>query len=192
LINKILFSDLEFKGLVISDSFHMGALSHYGDEVDMASQALAAGCDIILDPVDPVYLVEKLTKRVADGKFEMAHLERAVEKVMMAKSKWLDESQTDLLHCENSGLEVLNEIARRSVCLLKGGRLVNNRVTIFVFDVTQSSEDISNPFVENLLQAGIDCEIGVIPFLSGDMPFEIESRSRRTIICLTLQATGEF
>ena len=192
LISKILFSDLEFRGLVISDSFHMGALSHYGDEVDMASQALAAGCDIILDPVDPVYLVEKLTKRVADGKFEMAHLERAVEKVMMAKSKWLDESQTDLLHDENSGLEVLNEIARRSVCLLKGGRLVNNRVTIFVFDVTQSSEDISNPFVENLLQAGIDCEIGVIPFLSGDMPFEIESRSRRTIICLTYTSVGAW
>jgi beta-N-acetylhexosaminidase len=192
LISKILFRDLEFKGFVISDSFHMGALSRYGDEVDMASQALAAGCDIILDPVDPVYLVEKLTKRVADGKIEMVHLERAVEKVIMAKSRWLDERQTDLLHGEKSGLEILNEIARRSVCLLKGGILVSNRVTIFVFDVTQSSEGISNPFVGKLSQAGIDCEVEVIDFLRGDMPFQVESTSRRTIICITYTSVGAW
>jgi beta-N-acetylhexosaminidase len=192
LISKILFRDLEFRGLVISDSFQMEALSEYGDEVDMAGQALAAGCDIILDPVDPICLVEKLTKRVADGRISMAHLERAVEKVIMAKSRWLDEPQIDLLQGDNSGLRILNEIARRSVCLVKGGRLVKSRVKIFVFDVTQSSDDISKPFVGRLLDAGIECEVEVIPLSSPDVPFQTESRSHQPIICLTYTSVGAW
>ena len=192
LINKILFRDLEFRGLVISDSFHMGALSQYGDEADMASRALAAGCDIILDPFEPVGLIEELTKGVRDGKISTGKLEGAVEKVIKTKLRVLDAPQTDLSHGENSALKILNEIASRSVCLLKGGRLAGNKVTIFVFDVTQSSEDISNPFVANLLKAGIDCEIEHVPFLVGGIPFHSESRSRRTIICLTYTSVGAW
>jgi beta-N-acetylhexosaminidase len=192
LIKEVLFRGLEFRGLVISDSFHMEALSQYGDEVDMAGQALAAGCDIILDPKEPASLVEKLAREVTEGKISIGNLERAVEKVIMAKSTLLDEPRMDLPQGEGSGLTIVNEIARRSVCLLKGGRLVDDRATIFVFDATQSSEDISSPFVANLLQVGIDCEIEVKPFVSGDIASRIESRSRRAIICLTYTSVGAW
>jgi beta-N-acetylhexosaminidase len=192
LINKMLCRNLQFNGLVVSDSFHMEALSQYGDEVDMAAQALAAGCDIILDPREPRYLMEKLARGVTEGKISISHLERAVEKVIIAKSRLLDEPHTGLPREESSGLTIVSEIARRSVCLLKGGRLVDDRVTIFVFDATQSSEDISSPFVANLLQAGIDCEIEVTPFLSGAIASRIESRSRRPIICLTYTSVGAW
>ncbi|MBI4229011.1 MAG: hypothetical protein HY693_04730, partial [Deltaproteobacteria bacterium] len=191
-INKILCRDLEFNGLVISDSFHMEALSEYGDEVDMAGEALAAGCDIILDPKEPLYLMEKLSKSVTDGEISMAHLERAVEKVIMAKSRWLQEHSVDNLDMENSGLTLLSEIANRSVCLFKGGGLLNTGAKIFVFDVTQSSDDISKPFIGKLLEAGIECDVEVIPLFNADLPFQIESRSRQPIICLTYTSVGAW
>lgn len=192
LIKKILRYNLQFNGLVISDSFHMEALSQYGDEVDMAGRALAAGCDIILDPKKPASLMEKLVRGATEGKISIGHLERAVEKVIMVKSRSLAEPRIDLPHGESSGVTIVNEIARRSVCLLKGGRLNNDRVTIFVFDATQSSEDIASPFVANLLQAGIDCEIEVKPFLSGDIASRIESRSGRAVICLIYTSVGAW
>lgn len=191
-INKILCRDLEFNGLVISDSFHMQALSDYGGEVDMAGQALAAGCDIILDPKEPVYLMEQLSKGVTDGKISMGHLERAAEKVVMAKSRWLHEHRVYDLHTEDSGLTLLNEIANRSVCLFKRGGLLKGGAKIFVFDVTQSSDDISNPFVGRLLEAGIECEVKVITHFNVDLPFRIESRSRQPIICLTYTSVGAW
>ena len=192
LINRILRRNLRFNGLVMSDSFRMEALSQYGDEVDMAGRALTAGCDIILDPKEPASLAEKLAREVTEGKISVAHLERAAGKVIMAKSRLLDEPHRNLPQGESSGLTLVDEIARRSVCLLKGGKLVNDRATIFVFDAAQSSEDISSPFAANLLQAGIDCEIEAKPFSMGDIASRIESRSRQAIICLTYTSVGAW
>jgi hypothetical protein len=75
---------------------------------------------------------------------------------------------------------------------VKGGRLVKSRVKIFVFDVTQSSDDISKPFVGRLLDAGIECEVEVIPLSSPDVPFQTESRSHQPIICLTYTSVGAW
>jgi beta-N-acetylhexosaminidase len=192
LINEVLFHRLDFRGLVISDSFHMEALSRFGDEADMAGRALAAGCDIILDPIEPVRLIEGLSKRVKDGKISMAQLERPAEKVIMAKLRVLDERQTDLLHSESSGSTIVNEIATRSVCLLKGGRLDNSRVKVFVFDVTQASDEPSKPFVAKLLQAGIKCDVEVIRRFDSDVHFQLEPGPRQAIVCLTYTSVGAW
>ena len=193
LINEVLFHRLDFRGLVISDSFHMEALSQFGDEADMAGRALAAGCDIILDPIEPVRLIEELTKRVKDGKLSMTQLEGPVKKVLMGKLRVLDEPQTDLPHSDkSSGSAIVNEIARRSICLLKGGRLDNSRVKVFVFDVTQASDEPSKPFVAKLLQAGIKCEVEVIRRFDADVRFQLEPGRGQAIVCLAYTTVGAW
>ncbi|MGB7292918.1 MAG: glycoside hydrolase family 3 protein [Thermodesulfobacteriota bacterium] len=192
LINDVLFRRLEFRGLVISDSFHMEALSRYGDEADMAGHAMAAGCDIILDPVEPARLIEELTTRVKDGRISTARLEGAVGKVINAKLRVLDEHQSDLLHSKSSGSTIVDEIARRSVCLLKGRGLDNNRVKVFVFDVTQASDEPSKPFVAKLVQAGIECEVEVIRRFDADVFFQLAPGRRQAIICLTYTSVGAW
>ncbi len=192
LINDVLFRRLKFRGLVISDSFHMEALSPYGDEADMAGSALAAGCDIILDPIEPVRLIEKLTTRAKDGSISTARLEEAVKKIITAKARWLDKPPETRLCGENTGLEILNEIARRSVCLLKGGGLDNHRVRVFVFDVTQASDEPSKSFVGRLLEAGIECEVEVVRQLDHEVPFHLAPGSRQAIICLTYTSVGAW
>ncbi len=192
LISDVLFHRLEFGGLVISDSFHMEALSRYGDEVDMASHALAAGCDIILDPIEPAGLIEGLTTRVKDGRISTARLEEAVKKVLTAKATWLDGPPGTVLRGENTGLKILDEVARRSVCLLKGGELDNDRVKVFVFDVTQASDEPSKAFVGRLLQAGIQCEVEVIRRFDAEVPFQIAPGCRQAIICLTYTSVGAW
>lgn len=192
LINEILFRRLQFRGLVITDSFHMEALSRYGDETEMAGRALAAGCDVILDPIEPLHLIETLSRMLKEGKISLDHLERAAGRVVLAKSKWLDKPETDPAHGYNSGSTIVREIARRSVCLLKGGRLENNRVKVFVFDVTQAQDEPSKSFVERLLQAGIECEVEVISRFDAGVPFRVEPGRRQAIICLTYTSVGAW
>jgi beta-N-acetylhexosaminidase len=193
LINEVLIHRLDFRGLVISDSFHMEALSRFGDEVDMAGRALAAGCDIILDPIEPVRLIEGLTRRAKDGKISTARLEVPLKKVTMAKFRVAGAPRTDLLdRAESSGSTIVNEIARRSVCLLKGERLDNSWVKVFVFDVTQASDEPSRPFVARLLQAGVRCEVEVIRRFDAAVPFHPEPGRRQAIICLTYTSVGAW
>lgn len=193
IINELLFHRLGFRGLVISDSFRMEALSRFGDEADMAGRAFAAGCDIILDPTDPVRLIEGLTRRVKDGKISIARLEGSLERVIFAKARLLAGSQTDPPHSDkDSGSTIVNEIARRSVCLLKGGTLDHSRVKVYVFDVTQSSEEPSKPFVARLSQAGIKCEVEVVRRFDKHVSFDPKPGSHHGIICLTYTSVGAW
>jgi beta-N-acetylhexosaminidase len=78
IIDGILRRDLGYAGLVITDSFHMSGINRIGDEWDNAHLALNAGCDIILDPRDPISLLSRLGDMAATGELNINTLDRSV------------------------------------------------------------------------------------------------------------------
>jgi beta-N-acetylhexosaminidase len=83
-LGAVLRSELGFKGVVLSDDMEMAAAQNEGDPVDVALQALFAGCDLliygrnlplsnaldpsqvasILEQVVPDYMIEASTERL--------------------------------------------------------------------------------------------------------------------------------
>ncbi len=157
LIRGLLIRDLGFKGLIITDSFRMDALAELGEEEDVARRSILSGCDIILDPREALDLIKRLTEMVKAEKIPKSLLDGVVEKIIAAKMRWLKAESNAGLADESYGKNLLTEIAKRSVCLLKGERLRLKKAMVYVLDVTEAEEDLSSPFLKCLAKAGIEC-----------------------------------
>lgn len=192
IVQGLLINNLGFKGLVITDSFIMDALTGFGKEEDIARLSILSGCDIILDPRRPMELIEKLSRMVKTGEIPGLLLDSAVEKIISTKRKWLTTQFSENQFDETHGRHLLIEIANRSVCLLKGGRLRSKNVTVYVLDVTQSEEDVSGSFVKHLAQAGISFEKKALT-LQGTETFLPRNESNDgAIICLVYTSVAAW
>jgi len=158
IVSGLLLRDLGFKGLVITDSFRMGALEGLGKEEDAACRAFLAGCDIILDPKEPLRLLEGLGEMVKGGEASESLLDKAVEKIVTAKRKWLSTWPYERSLDKTYGKNLIDEIARRSLCRIKGGKLNSKKAVVYVLDVTQKEGDVSLSFLRALAEAGVECE----------------------------------
>ncbi len=184
IVQGLLINDLGFEGLVITDSFVMDALANLGSEKNIARLSILSGCDIILDPRRPIELIEKLSQTVKAGEILESLLDSAVEKIIATKRKWLSTQPHENPLDEIYGRNLLSEIAHRSVCLLKGGRLQSKKVTVYVLDVTQAEEDVSESFVQQLAEAGIDFEKRSFTLLGSETFLPQSKTNDKAIICL--------
>ena len=190
-IRDLLINRLGFDGLVISDSFQMGAITEYGKEENLARLAISAGCDIILDPKEPLDLIESLRASVDDGALPRHILDSAFLRVIDIKRKWLHR-RIDGLTEDESGAELSEEIARRSVCVIRGGRLRSKKVRILVFDVTEDAKDLSLPFLARFSEYCKDCEVTWVR--PSQMGISIPSISSKEmgIVCLVYTSVGAW
>jgi len=83
--------ELGFKGIIITDSMGMGAITQqYGPE-EAALSALEAGCDIILDPADYASAFEAVVHAVESGRISQAQLDERVGRVLDLKKRILQQ-----------------------------------------------------------------------------------------------------
>ena len=88
LINDILRKELGFRGVVISDSLQMKALTdHYGVG-DAAIKAVNAGCDILLMPKYIPVTVTALEEAVANGTISESRIDESVKRIIELKIKY--------------------------------------------------------------------------------------------------------
>ncbi len=191
-IQRLLIRDLCFKGLVITDSFHMGAITELGKEEDVVRCGILAGADIILDPRQPVNLIERLVEMVKTKEIPEHLLDSVVKKIIAVKGKWLKVQPYEEIVDETYGEKLLNEIARRSVCCLRGGRLRSENVIVYVLDVTQAKEDVSISFLKCLAEAGIGCEKKLISPHKAETFLPKEVSSDRAIVCLVYTSVAAW
>jgi len=190
-IRDLLIHGLGFDGLVITDSFRMGAITEYGKEENVARLAISSGCDIILDPREPLELMEGLRTLVDDGTLPLPLLDSAFLRVINIKRKWLNK-KIDSAKDHESGTELSEEIARRSVCVIRGGSLKSKRVRIFVFDVTQDTRDLSVPFISRVSEYCKDCEVIRTKPSQVEISFPSISSKEIGIICLVYTSVGAW
>ena len=85
---ELLRGELGFRGVTITDSLDMGAVTKQYSCADAAVQALLAGQDMLLVSRGFPDAYEAVTRAVADGTIPQARLNEAVERILRAKLTW--------------------------------------------------------------------------------------------------------
>jgi len=86
-ITDLLKTELGFDGIIITDSFSMGAITEEYDPGDAAVMAINAGADMILMPEDPVSVHDTLLSAVESGKISKERMEESVRKILSLKKQ---------------------------------------------------------------------------------------------------------
>ena len=81
--------ELGFKGLIITDSMAMGAITQQYSPAEAAIVAIEAGCDIILDPADLPSAFEAVVSAVETGLIPMDQLNDRVDRILALKKRIL-------------------------------------------------------------------------------------------------------
>jgi len=192
IIDGILRRDIGYDGLVITDSFHMSGISKLGDEWDNSHLALDAGCDIILDPREPVLLLDRLTDMAATGELNPSILDKAAGRVAAAKSRLLTAHAGGTQAPARNAPGLIESIAEGSICRLRGEYLLSRKALVAVFDVTQSEKDVSGSFIEALSKSGIDCRTVHIAFDTRADKLIAQYKDCASVICLVYTSVGAW
>lgn len=82
---------LGFKGLIITDSMAMGAITQQYAPEEAAVMAIEAGADIILDPADYPAAFEAVVTAVESGRIPESRIDESVDRVLKLKKRILTE-----------------------------------------------------------------------------------------------------
>lgn len=85
LITQILRGDLGFKGVVITDSLQMGAVSQQYDAGTLAVRAVQAGVDMLLEPADFEMAESALLEAVQNGTVPESRIDESVQRILEMK-----------------------------------------------------------------------------------------------------------
>jgi beta-glucosidase-like glycosyl hydrolase len=192
IIDGILRRDLGYTGLVVTDSFHMSGINRIGEEWDNAHLALEAGCDIVLDPRDPVSLLNSLGDMAATGELNVNTLDRSVSRIISSKNRRLITPATEITSLSQNSRGLIERIAEGSVCRLKGGRLRSRKAIVLVFDVTRSDKNIAGGFTGYLAGAGVEFKLVPITLTTKLDRLIAQSGGYGAIICLIYTTVGAW
>ncbi len=125
-MTDLLRTDLRFNGMIISDAMDMaGVLKQFGAD-EAVKRAIAAGIDILIQPVDVSKTIDAVVAGVTEGRYTEARLNQSVRRVLRLKRNLdLDHRKIVSLDSlrstvgESSHLAVAREIAERSITLVK-------------------------------------------------------------------------
>lgn len=86
-LTDLLRTELRFKGIIISDAMDMaGVLNQYG-AVDAVKRAVAAGVDILIQPLDVTQTIDAVVAGVKEGRYTEARLDESARRILKAKQE---------------------------------------------------------------------------------------------------------
>ena len=85
MVTKILKNQMGYQGIVITDAMNMGAISNLYSSADAAIQAVQAGCDMILMPLDFYSAYEGVVEAVRNGTISEDRIDESVFRIVNAK-----------------------------------------------------------------------------------------------------------
>ena len=86
MVTELLKEQLGFRGLVITDSLEMGAVTDSYTPGQAALAALNAGCDILLMPADLPEAFEAVVSAVENGEYPVERLDETVLRILKFKT----------------------------------------------------------------------------------------------------------
>lgn len=188
LVSDVLRNNLGFEGLVITDSLHMEGIIKLGNEKYLSRKALDAGCDIILDPLDPITLVQNLV----NADLEIDELIPKVERILSTKQELINPQTFRNAYTKELGTQLKEEIAKESVCLVKGSTLKSKQAYVYIFDVTKSENDISKAFTSILEENDINVNRISVLDDSDKEVLQAHIQDDAAIICLVYTTIGAW
>ena len=87
ILGGLLREEMGFDGLIISDAMDMrGVLDRYG-AVEAAKRAVAAGADVLIQPLDVSQTIDAVVEGVGEGRYPEARLDAAVRRIVAMKQE---------------------------------------------------------------------------------------------------------
>lgn len=117
-IGGILRGELGFRGVVVTDSLSMGAVTQYYSSGEAAVLAVKAGADMLLMPDDPAEAKRALLAAVKRGEISAARIDESAARILALKKKyglWESKPPADesLLGCAEH-LRIAEEISKEA------------------------------------------------------------------------------
>jgi beta-N-acetylhexosaminidase len=117
---------LGFKGILTTDDLWYDQVTKRFGQEDVAVKALLAGHDIMLKPKDPFAAAKRVAEAVRSGEIPLAKIDESVRKILywkarlgLHKNRFTDESRIGALVGTPTHLAVVQEVADRSMTMLK-------------------------------------------------------------------------
>jgi beta-N-acetylhexosaminidase len=125
-LTGLLRGEMGFTGLIISDAMDMaGVLDTYG-AVEATKRAVAAGADILIQPVDVGQTITAIVDGVREGRYPATRIDAAVRRILAAKHRvGLDRARLVSLDSvrvivgDSSHRVLASVVAERSITLVK-------------------------------------------------------------------------
>ena len=125
-LQGVLRHDLGFDGLVISDAMDMrGVLDQYG-AVEATKRAVAAGADILIQPLDVRQTIDAVVAGVEEGRYPESRIDAAARRILEAKRRvglarraTVDIDSIRVVVGDSSHAAAARTAAERSITLVK-------------------------------------------------------------------------
>ena len=118
--------ELNFDGIITTDSLGMGAITKNYSPTDSVIRAIKAGADIALLPSDPKAAIDALEQSVLKGEIPRRQIDDSVRRILRAKfraglsqRKIVDLTQVNRLVEKPENVRFANDLAERSMTLLR-------------------------------------------------------------------------
>lgn len=95
IITDILINKLNYHGLIITDGLNMGALVNNYSPKEIYVNAVKAGNDILLMPLDPIEALNDIKSAIENEEISIDQINNSVEKILDFKSKYIKENYLD-------------------------------------------------------------------------------------------------
>jgi beta-N-acetylhexosaminidase len=136
LVTGWLKDKLGFKGVLTTDDLWYDHVIQRFGPVEVALKALEAGHDVLLKPKDPAAVIKGVAEAVTSGRIPESRIEHSVLKILALKARLglhtnrlVDENRVNTLVGTPTHLAVVQEVADRSVTLLKNEGILPLRET---------------------------------------------------------------
>mgnify|MGYP001422299052 CR=1 FL=1 len=155
IINDILKTEMNFKGLVISDALNMQALSEYGYPGEIELNAFLAGNDILLCPDNLFEAINLIKNKINQNPFLTDQLNQSCRKILMLK-KWsgafANKNKRDLNLTTHSSILLNRDLSKNAITVLSNNDSIlplDNLDMLNIAYVSMGSGD-GNPFFNRL------------------------------------------
>jgi beta-glucosidase len=115
ILTDILRNQFGFKGIITTDALIMSGVANLASPEAIAVQAVKAGADILLMPVDPIATIQAVCAAVESGEISRDRIKESVQRIWTAKQKVCG-IPTDLSKLGNpKNLEIAKAIATKAI-----------------------------------------------------------------------------
>lgn len=91
-VQELLRDEMGYEGIIITDSYSMGAITEHYPAGEAAVLSIEAGCDMILMPQDLKEAHTAVLNAVAEGRISEARIDESVRRILKAKIRWAEAS----------------------------------------------------------------------------------------------------
>jgi beta-glucosidase len=154
ILTDILRKQMGFEGLITTDALIMSGVANLGSSENIAVQAVKAGADILLMPVDPIATIDVVCKAVENQEIDRDRIRASVQRIWKAKQKVCGIAPNLKLLGNSKNLGVANAIATNSINVysslpeLQSGnvqeRLKANYLNLIIVDDPLTCEEFLN------------------------------------------------